>query len=292
MGKIKSDILHVKGIDVGIYTEDYRNEYISLTDIARYRNSDDPRFAIQNWMRNRNTIEFLGLWESLHNPDFNRVQFDTFKTEAGLNRFVMTPSKWIEQTGAIGITAKAGRYGGGTYAHSDIAMEFASWISAEFKLYLMKDYRRLKYDENSRLSLSWNLNREISKLNYRVHTDAIQQNLLPPELTREQQSYVYADEADMLRSALPLGSSKNVALFGMTAAQWRSQNPGRKGNIRDYASLQQLLVLANMESYNALLIEQKHPQGERLQALRQMAVRQLQILSSLDVSSLPQLPNK
>ena len=147
MAKRKSDILHVQGIDVGIYTEDYRNEYISLTDIARYRNSDDPRFAIQNWMRNCNTIEFLGLWESLHNPAFNRVQFDTFKSEAGLNRFVMTPSKWIEQTGAIGIVTKAGRYNGGTYAHSDIAMEFASWISAEFKLYLMKDYRRLKYDE-------------------------------------------------------------------------------------------------------------------------------------------------
>ena len=279
MAKVKSDTLHVKGIDVGIYTEDYRNEYISLTDIARYRNNDDPRFAIQNWMRNRNTIEFLGLWESLHNPSFNRVQFDTFRTEAGLNRFVMTPSKWVENTGAIGITAKAGRYGG-TYAHSDIAMEFASWISAEFKLYLMKDYRRLKFDENSRLSLSWNLNREISKLNYRVHTDAIQQNLLPPDLTREQQSFVYADEADML----------NVALFGMTAAQWRAQNQGRKGNIRDYASLQQLLVLSNMESYNALLIEQKLPQSERLQMLRQMAVRQLQVLSSLDVTNLPSIP--
>ena len=279
MAKVKSDTLHVKGIDVGIYTEDYRNEYISLTDIARYRNSDDPRFAIQNWMRNRNTIEFLGLWESLHNPSFNRVQFDTFRTEAGLNRFVMTPSKWVEHTAAIGIVSKAGRYGG-TYAHSDIAMEFASWISAEFKLYLMKDYRRLKFDENSRLSLSWNLNREISKLNYRVHTDAIQQNLLPPDLTREQQSFVYADEADML----------NVALFGMTAAQWRAQNQGRKGNIRDYASLQQLLVLSNMESYNALLIEQKHPQAERLQMLRQMAVRQLQVLSSLDVTNLPSIP--
>ena len=279
MAKVKSDTLHVKGIDVGIYTEDYRNEYISLTDIARFRNSDDPRFAIQNWMRNRNTIEFLGLWESLHNPNFNRVQFDTFRTEAGLNRFVMTPSKWVENTGAIGITAKAGRYGG-TYAHSDIAMEFASWISAEFKLYLMKDYRRLKFDENARLSLSWNLNREISKLNYRVHTNAIQQNLLPPDLTREQQSFVYADEADML----------NVALFGLTAAQWRSQNQGCKGNIRDYASLQQLLVLANMESYNALLIEQKLPQTERLQMLRQMAVRQLQVLSSLDVTNLPSLP--
>jgi hypothetical protein len=280
MAKVKSDTLHVKGIDVGIYTEDYRNEYISLTDIARYRNNDDPRFAIQNWMRNRNTIEFLGLWESLHNPNFNRVQFDTFRTEAGLNRFVMTPSKWVEHTAAIGIVSKAGRYGG-TYAHSDIAMEFASWISAEFKLYLMKDYRRLKFDENSRLSLSWNLNREISKLNYRVHTDAIQQNLLPPDLTREQQSFVYADEADML----------NVALFGMTAAQWRAQNQGRKGNIRDYASLQQLLVLSNMESYNALLIEQKLPQSERLQMLRQMAVRQLQVLTSLDVTNLPSLPS-
>ena len=279
MAKVKSDTLHVKGIDVGIYTEDYRNEYISLTDIARFRNSDDPRFAIQNWMRNRNTIEFLGLWESLHNPNFNRVQFDTFRTEAGLNRFVMTPSKWVENTGSIGITAKAGRYGG-TYAHSDIAMEFASWISAEFKLYLMKDYRRLKFDETSRPSWSWNLHREVSKLNYRVHTDAIQQNLLPPDLTREQQSFVYADEADML----------NVALFGLTAAQWRAQNQGCKGNIRDYASLQQLLVLANMESYNALLIEQKLPQTERLQMLRQMAVRQLQVLSSLDVTNLPSLP--
>ena len=281
MSKIKKDTLHVRGIDVGIYTEDFRNEYISLTDIARYRNSDDPRFAIRNWMRNRNTLEFLGLWECLHNPSFNRVQFDTFRTEAGLNRFVMTPSKWIEMTGAIGIVTKSGRYGGGTYAHSDIAMEFASWISSEFKLYLMKDYRRLKYDENSRLSLSWNLNREISKINYRVHTDAIQQNLLPPDLTKEQQSYVYADEADIL----------NVALFGMTGAQWRAQNPERTGNIRDYATLQQLLVLANMESYNALLIDQKCPQQERLQALRQMAVKQLRTLASLDITNLPQLPD-
>ena len=281
MSKAKSDILHVKGIDVGIYTEDFRNEYISLTDIARFRNNDDPRFAIQNWMRNRNTIEFLGLWESLHNPHFNRVQFDTFKTEAGLNRFVMTPSKWIEATGAIGIVSKAGRYNSGTYAHSDIAMEFASWISAEFKLYLMKDYRRLKYDENSRLSLSWNLNREISKLNYRVHTDAIQQNLLPPELTKEQQSYVYADEADVL----------NVALFGKTAAQWRANNSDKKGNIRDYASLQQLLVLANMESYNALLIGQQVPQSERLKSWRMMAINQLRTLSSLDITALPQLPS-
>ena len=187
--KIKKEVLHAKGIDISIYTEDYHNEYISLTDIAKYRNEDDPRFVIQNWMRNRNTVEFLGVWESLHNPEFNRVQFEAVKSEAGLNRFVMTPSKWIEQMNAIGMTTKAGRYGGGTYAHSDIAMSFATWISPEFQLYIMKDYRRLKADENSRLSLGWNLNREISKLNYRIHTDAIKQNLIPPELTPEQMAY-------------------------------------------------------------------------------------------------------
>ena len=270
MAKTKSDTLHVQGINVGIYTEDYQNEYISLTDIARFRNSEDPRFAIQNWMRNRNTIEFLGLWESLHNPNFNRVQFDTFRIESGLNRFVMTPSKWIETTGAIGITTKAGRYNGGTYAHSDIAMEFASWISAEFKLYLMKDYRRLKFDENSRLSLSWNLNREISKLNYRVHTDAIQQNLLPPDLTKEQQSYVYANEADVL----------NVALFGMTAAQWRQQNVGKKGNIRDYASINELICLSNMESMNSVMIKEGFVQSDRLMKLNEMAIHQMEILTN------------
>ncbi|HIV33859.1 MAG TPA: KilA-N domain-containing protein [Candidatus Blautia intestinigallinarum] len=165
---------------MGIYTTNFENEFISLTDIAKYRNEDDPRFVIQNWMRNRNTIEFLGVWEKLHNPDFNRVQFEAVKNEAGLNRFVMTPTKWITQMNAIGIVSKAGRYGG-TYAHSDIAMSFATWISPEFQLYIMKDYRRLKTDENSRLSMNWNLNREISKLNYRIHTDAIKDNLIPPE---------------------------------------------------------------------------------------------------------------
>ena len=271
MAKVKSDTLHVKGIDVGIYTEDYRNEYISLTDIARFRNSDDPRFAIQNWMRNRNTIEFLGLWESLHNPSFNRVQFDTFRTEAGLNRFIMTPSKWVDNTGAIGITAKAGRYGG-TYAHSDIAMEFASWISAEFKLYLMKDYRRLKFDENSRLSLSWNLNREISKLNYRVHTDAMQQNLIPEEVTAAQASIIYAEEADVL----------NVAMFGQTAKQWREAHPELKGNIRDYASINELICLANMENINAVLIDEGVPQGDRLVRLNQIAINQMRVLENDD----------
>ena len=217
-----------------------------MTDIAKYRNDNDPRFVIQNWMRNRNTVEFLAVWEELHNPDFNRVQFEAVRSETGLNRFVMTPTKWIEQTNAIGIVSKAGRYGGGTYAHSDIAMAFATWISPEFQLYIMKDYRRLKQDENSRLSLDWNLNRALSKVNYRIHTDAVKENLIPPELTPEQIAYTYASEADLL----------NVALFGQTAKQWKNNNPGKKGNVRDDANLNQLLVLANMESYNAILIEE------------------------------------
>ena len=266
---IKKDTIHAKGFDIGIYTSDFENEFISLTDIAKYRNEDDPRFVIQNWMRNRNTIEFLGLWEQLHNPDFNRVQFEAVKTEAGLNRFVMTPTKWIEQMNAIGIVSKSGRYGGGTYAHSDIAMSFATWISPEFQLYILKDYRRLKADENSRLSLNWNLNREIAKLNYRIHTDAIKDYLILPELTPEQISYKYANEADML----------NMVLFGMTAKQWRDANPRKKGNIRDDANLTQLLVLANMESYNAILIGQGKAMSERIILLRELAIKQMETLS-------------
>jgi hypothetical protein len=273
------ETIHAKGIDIGIYTSDFENEFISLTDIAKYRNSDDPRFVIQNWMRNRNTIEFLGLWEELHNPNFNRVQFEAVRSEAGYNRFVMTPTKWIESVNAIGIVSKAGRYGG-TYAHSDIAMSFATWISPEFQLYIMKDYRRLKSDENSRLSLGWNLNREIAKLNYRIHTDAIKGNLIPPELTPAQISYTYASEADLL----------NVALFGQTAKQWRDTSPNKKGNMRDEANLNQLLVLANMESYNAVLIEQGKGQSERLLLLRELAVRQMETLASICMDSLPQLP--
>lgn len=191
MNKTVKDVIHAKDIDISIYTNDFQNEYISLTDIARYKNDDDPRFVIQNWMRNRNTIEFLGVWEQLHNPNFNRVQFDTFRNEAGLNRFSMTPTKWIENTNSIGIISKSGRYGG-TYAHSDIAMSFATWISPEFQLYIMKDYRRLKTDENSKLSLNWNLNRELSKINYRIHTDAIKENLLPDDLTPAQISFKYS----------------------------------------------------------------------------------------------------
>lgn len=222
-------------------------------------------------MRNRNTVEFLAVWEELHNPDFNRVQFEAVRSEAGLNRFVMTPTKWIEQTNAIGIVSKAGRYGGGTYAHSDIAMAFATWISPEFQLYIMKDYRRLKQDENSRFSLDWNLNRALSKVNYRIHTDAVKENLIPPELTPEQIAYTYASEADLL----------NVALFGQTAKQWKNNNPGKNGNVRDDANLNQLLVLANMESYNAILIEQGKSQSERLILLRNLAIRQMDTLVSI-----------
>jgi hypothetical protein len=278
--KIVKEIIHAKGVDIGIYTTDFENEFISLTDIAKYR-SDEPRDVIKNWMRNRNTLEFLGVWEKLHNPNFKQVEFDLFRSEAGLNSFTMSPTKWIEGVNAIGIASKAGRYGG-TYAHSDIAMSFAAWISPEFQLYIMKDYRRLKSDENSRLSLNWNLNREVAKLNYRIHTDAIKENLMPPELTQEQIYHTYASEADML----------NVALFGKTAKQWRDENPEKKGNMRDDASIQQLLVLANMESYNAVLIEQGKIQSERLVLLHELAVRQMQTMASLNMSSLPRLEER
>ena len=213
------------------------------------------------------------------NSDFNRVQFEAVRSEAGLNRFVMTPTKWIEQTNAIGIVSKAGRYGGGTYAHSDIAMAFATWISPEFQLYIMKDYRRLKQDENSRFSLDWNLNRALSKVNYRIHTDAVIENLIPPELTPEQIAYTYASEADLL----------NVALFGQTAKQWKNNNPGKKGNVRDDANLNQLLVLANMESYNAILIEQGKSQSERLILLRNLAIRQMDTLVSINLSAVAEI---
>lgn len=270
MSKIKKDNISAKGISIQVYTEDFKNDYISLTDIARYRNSDDPRFVIQNWMRNRNTLEFIGLWEVLNNPKFNRVQFDTFRNESGLNRFTMTPSKWIESTQAIGIVSKAGRYGG-TYAHYDIAMEFASWLSPEFKLYIIQDYKRLKADENSNLSLTWNLHREISKINYKIHTDAIKEYLLD-DLTNEQLSFKYANEADML----------NVALFNKRAKQWREENPNLKGNMRDYANLNELLVLANMESYNAILITKGVGQKERMMELRNLARTQMISLENLN----------
>ena len=278
MSKILKETIHANGFDIGIYTEDFQNEYISLTDIAKKREGEYPGYVIQNWLRARSTVSFIGLWEKLHNSDFNCLEFEAIKKEAGENSFVLTPKRWVESVNAKGIVTKQGRYAN-TYAHRDIAFEFASWISPEFKLYIIKDYQRLKQDENSRLSLNWNLNREISKLNYRIHTDAIKENLIPPELTQKQISYTYANEADLL----------NVVLFGKTAKQWREENSKSEGNIRDYASLQQLLVLANMESYNAILIKQGCGQEERMKLLHDLAVQQMKTLGSLDVSGLPQI---
>ena len=275
MAKMVKEVIHAKDIDIGIYTTDFENDYISLTDIAKYK-SDAPDDVIKNWLRRKDVIEFLGLWEMLHNEDFKPVEFDGFKKEAGANAFTMSPKKWIESTNAIGIVSKSGRYGG-TFAHSDIALEFASWISAEFKLYIIKDYKRLKTDENSRLSLEWNLHREISKINYRIHTDAIKDNLILPELTQAQISFTYANEADML----------NVILFGMTAKEWRDSNNGKQGNIRDEASINQLLVLANLESYNAVLINQNKSQKDRMILLRELAISQLRTINGLSIASLP-----
>ncbi len=280
MAKMVKETIHANGVDIGIYTQDFENEYLSLTDIARYK-SDDPAAVIQNWMRNRDVLEFLGLWEKLHNDNFNPLEFEGFRKQAGANAFTMSPKKWIETTSAIGMVSKAGRYGG-TYAHSDIAMSFAIWISPEFQLYIMKDYRRLKTDENSRLSLSWNLNREISKLNYRIHTDAIKNNLIPPELTQWQISNTYASEADLL----------NTVLFGKTAKEWRDEKKQKDANIRDDATLNQLLVLANLESYNAILIEQGKSQAERMQLLHDLAVQQMRTLNSMELSELPGIEKK
>ena len=277
MSMVKKDTIEAKGFAIQIYTEDFKNDYISLTDIARYKNVHEPKDVVKNWLRVRDTIEFLGLWETIHNPSFKGVEFDSFRKEAGINAFTLSPQRWIENTNAIGIVSKSGR-GGGTFAHPDIAMEFASWISAEFKLYLIQDYKRLKADENSKLSLGWNLNREISKINYKIHTDAIKEYLLK-DLTNEQLSYKYASEADML----------NVALFNKRAKQWREENPNLKGNIRDYASLNELLVLANMESYNAILIGKGMDQKERMIELRKLARTQLMSLEKLGDSDIKKL---
>lgn len=281
MTKIIKDIIHADGIDISVYSEDLKNDYISLTDIARKREGEYPGYVIQNWLRNKGTISFVGLWESIHNPDFNYIEFEAIKNEAGLNSFVLTPKRWVEITNAIGIVTKGGRYAA-TYAHKDIAFEFASWISPEFKLYIIEDYQRLKAGENARLSLNWNLNREISKLNYRIHTDAIKEKLIPPLLTSEQISYTYASEADLL----------NTVLFGKTAKQWRDDNPKKSGNIRDNATLYQLLVLANMESYNAIMIKQGKTQVERMNLLHELAVQQMTSLSSLELNDLPEINKK
>ena len=277
MSKAKKDTIEAKGFAIQIYTEDFKNDYISLTDIARYKNSEEPNVVVANWMRNYNTIEYLGIWEQLNNLEFNPLEFEGFLKEAGSNAFTLSPQKWVNMTNAKGIYVKLGR-GGGTFAHKDIAFKFASWISAEFELYIIKDYQRLKDDENSRLSLGWNLNREISKINYKIHIDAIKEYLLK-DLTNEQLSYKYASEADML----------NVALFNKRAKQWREENHDLKGNMRDYASLNELLVLANMESYNAVLIGKGMEQKERMIELRKLARTQLMSLEKLGDSGIKKL---
>lgn len=262
-------VIHAAGVEIAVVSmvED-KDDYISLTDIAKYHNPELPGYVIQNWIRNRNVIEFLGLWEQLNNPDFNCLEFEAIKRASGGNNFSLTPKKWIRGANAIGMISKQGRYAV-TYAHKDIAFEFASWISPEFKLYIIKDYQRLKEDENHQLALDWNVKRILAKANYRIHTDAIKANLIPPELPKQEQGYVYADEADVL----------NVALFGKTAKQWRAENPGVKGNMRDYATIEQLLVMTNLENINALLIKRKVPQQERLKELRNIVIQQLRALA-------------
>ena len=268
MRKAKKATMDVQGTSVTILKHTI-DTYISLTDIAKHKEPDRSDHVIQNWMRNRNTIEFLGIWERLNNDVFKPLEFEGFRNRAGLNSFVLTPRRWIDATHAIGLVSKPGRYGG-TYAHQDIAFEFAAWISVEFKLYLIKEFQRLKENENSSLSLAWNLNRTLSKLNYRIHTDAIKTHLIPKVVTPAQAAITYASEADLL----------NVALFGQTAKQWRDANPKLEGNMRDYAGVEQLLVLANIEGMNAELIHMGLSQGERLKRLNEIAIRQMHVLTS------------
>ena len=262
----KSSQINVQDQIIRLMKHDGR-DYVCITDIAKQKNPDFPADVIKNWMRSKNTVAFLGLWEQLNTPAFKLVEFDQFKSEAGLNSFVLPPQTWIEKTGAIGLISKSGRYGG-TYAQSDIAFEFASWVSVEFKLYLVTEFQRLKSDEQK--LLGWSVKRELTKLNYRIHTDAIKENLIPAELTAKQTAIVYASEADVL----------NMALFGMTAKEWSEQHPDLKGNMRDYADIAQLICLANLESLNAVLIEEQLPQPQRLERLNQVAIKQMRILTA------------
>ena len=266
MSKATKSTLEVQGSSVTVLSHNQQDS-ICLTDIAKFKNPDHPDDVIRNWLRSRSTVEFLGLWERLNNPGFNPVEFDGIRIQTGLNSFVLTPKQWIEKTGAVGITSSAGRYGG-TFAHKDIAFEFASWVSVEFKLYLIKEFQHLKDEENDRLNLGWNLQRTLSKINYRIHTDAIRETLIPPAITKSQVSLVYANEADLL----------NVALFGQTAKQWRDAHPDAEGNIRDHAPLEQLIVLTNLESLNAVLIRQGLLQPERLHTLNEIAISQMRTL--------------
>ena len=263
---MKKEII-VKNVNINFFSQK-EEDFISLTDIARYKNAKEPKDVVKNWMRNRNTIEFLGLWESVNNPIFKGVEFDSFRKEAGLNSFILSPQKWIEKTNAQGLISKSGR-SGGTFAHKDIAFEFASWISAEFKLYIIKEFQRLKEIESERLSLGWDAKRMLTKINYKIHTDAIKEYIIPHLITAKETKFVYTDEADVL----------NIALFGMTAKGWREKNPDKKGNIRDIADVRQLVCLANLESMNAELIRQKIAQPERLRLLNGMAITQMKSLT-------------
>jgi len=254
----------VNDVEIAVGSEEGK-DYICITDIAKYKDVENPRYIIQNWMRNRNTIEFLGVWEALYNPNFNRVEFEAFKSQAGLNSFVMTPQKWIENTNAVGIVSKAGRYGG-TYAYKDIAFEFASWISVEFKLYLIKEFERLK--EKEMQQNGWDVRRLLTKINYGIHTDAVKNILIPAKVSGKQIAFSYANEADIL----------NVALFGMTAAEWKAQNPDKSGNMRDYANVAQLVCLLNLESLNSVYLKQGLGKEERLRRLNETAIYQMRLL--------------
>jgi KilA-N domain len=267
----KQTTIEVKGTEISII-HGVSGDFISLTDMLKAKDGD---FFISDWLRNRNTVEFLGIWESVHNPAFNYGEFATIRSQAGLNSYKISVKEWVAKTNAIGLQAQAGRYGG-TYAHKDIAFEFGMWISPEFKIYLIKEFQRLKDDENQRLSLSWNLNRTLSKLNYRIHTDAIKTHLIPPEVTPARAAMTYASEADIL----------NVALFGQTAREWRDANPKLDGNMRDHATIEQLLVLANIESMNAEFIHLQISQGIRLSRLNEIAIRQMKTLTAADMRAL------
>ena len=277
MSKPKKTTIEVQGTAISVLSHKDQ-DFISLTDMLKAKDGD---FFISDWLRNRNTVEFLGIWESVNNPNFNYGEFAIIKSQAGLNSYKLSIKEWVEKTNAIGLKASTGRYGG-TYAHRDIAFEFGMWISPEFKIYLIKEFQRLKEDENRRLSLAWNLNRTLSKLNYRIHTDAIKAYLIPAVVTPAQAALTYATEADLL----------NVALFGLTAAQWRAANPKLDGNMREYATIEQLLVLANIEGMNAEFIHMNLPQGERLKRLNAIAIRQMQTLTAVSPKALPGTKDK
>jgi hypothetical protein len=274
MAKPARATIEVKGSEITVRAEK-AGDFISLTDISRSRSSEHAEELIRTWLRNRNTVEFLGTWERLNNPEFDLAAFDEISAQAGLNIFSLTPNQWADQTGAIGIMIRTGR-NGGIFAHTDIAFEFASWISSEFKLYLIKDFQRLKEEENHRLALQWNLPRTLSKINYRFHSEAVRAKLVPPHVTPEQASETYSAEGDVL----------NVALFGQTAEEWRTENPGLRGNMRDHATVEQLLVLANLEMMNAEFIHMDMPQEERVRRLNRVAIRQMEALT--EAAALPE----